>query len=67
MYGRNIKAKKTKDGISFSHYSVVKKSDVYFAVCDVSGTEITSGTSLEKACKKAKLLEIGYMQAKDAG
>ena len=65
MYGKNIRAKKTKDGVKFSHYAVVKKSDAYFAVCDASGTEITSGTSLEKACKKAKLLEIGYMQARD--
>ena len=65
MFGKSIKAKKTERGIRFDHYTVLKLSNNYYAVRDEYGTEITSGSSLKKACKKAKLLEIGYMDGAD--
>lgn len=66
MYGKLIKAYKIERGIKFNHYIVVKRSNNYYAVYDEYGIEITSGSSLTKACKKAKLLEIGYMQGADS-
>ena len=53
------------DIATFDHYHVKKKSDNYFGVYDYGNTEITSGTSMWNDCKKAKLLEIGYQQAKE--
>ena len=59
-----LKSTRTEDGaIKFDHYKAVKKSDHYFAVYDISGTEITSADTMSKAAVKAKLLEIGYHQA----
>ena len=58
------KSIRTEDGIiKFDHYYVEKKSDNYFAVYDNSNQEITSGESMGNACKKARLLEIGFQQA----
>ena len=51
--------------ISFDHYSVVQKSKNFFGVYDDCGYLITHGTTLNKATKKAKLLEMGYQYAKD--
>ena len=60
------KSIKTEDGIiKFDHFYVKKKSDNYFAVCDNGNQEITSGESMGNACKKARLLEIGYQQAQE--
>lgn len=52
--------------VVFDNFIVVKKKDTYFGiyekgyrnnpVCD----EITHGETLHAACKKAKLLQIGY-------
>lgn len=64
MYGKSIKANVNERGVKFDHYAVVKLSNNYYGVYDEYGTEITNGSSLTKACKKAKLLEIGYMQCK---
>ena len=49
-----------KTKIKFDHYYIEKRSDNYFGVYDMWGVEITSGTSIWNACKKAKLLETGY-------
>lgn len=47
--------------LSFGHFYVVKLSKDYFAVCDIDfDKEITSGTTLDDASKKAKLLQTGY-------
>lgn len=59
-----VKSEQLDDGsIKFDHYKVRKKSDHYYAITDNCGVEITSGETMVKACKKAKLLEIGYHQA----
>lgn len=61
-----INSVRQKDGsIKFDHYVVKKRSDNYYAVYDNAGCEITSGTSMGNACKKAKLLETGYLRAMD--
>lgn len=49
--------------VKFEHYKVHKKGDHYYAITDNSGIEITAGETMGQACKKAKLLEIGYQQA----
>lgn len=53
--------------VIFRNFIVVKKKDTYYGVyekallCDdYSGPEITHGETLHAACKKAKLLQIGY-------
>lgn len=47
--------------LSFGHFYVVKLSKNYFAVCDIDfDKEITSGTTLDNASKKARLLQMGY-------
>lgn len=55
------------DRIVFRNFIVVPKKDTYFAVYEKSllwddpvGFEITHGETLHAACKKAKLLQIGY-------
>lgn len=55
--------------LSFGHFYVVKLSKNYFAVCDIDfNKEITSGTTLDNASKKARLLQTGYeMGFEDAG
>lgn len=54
---------RTSNGMDFKHYTVIKKSENYFAVMR-DGSEITSAESMWAACKKAKLLEIGYEHAR---
>ena len=47
--------------LSLGHFYVVKLSKNYFAVCDIDfNKEITSGTTLDNASKKARLLQTGY-------
>lgn len=55
--------------LSFGHFYVVKLSKNYFAVFDIDfNKEITSGTTLDNASKKARLLQTGYeMGFEDAG
>ncbi len=54
--------------VHFDHYCVKKRGNNFFAVCDQFGEEITSGSSMGSATKKAKLLEIGYQTGyKDRG
>jgi hypothetical protein len=55
------------DRIIFRNFIVVPKKDTYFSVYEKSlfydeptGPEITHGETLHTACKKAKLLQIGY-------
>lgn len=62
-YGKNIYGNTV---ISFDHYVVVQKSKNFFGVYYWnSHILITHGTTLSKATKKAKLLEMGYQDAKD--
>lgn len=65
----NVKSKKIGKNIYFDNFVVVKEDDNFFGVYErLSRWEknynkeniLTSGTTLEKACKKAKLLQIGY-------
>lgn len=59
-----VESKRLDDGtVKFKHYKVHKKGDHYYAITDNSGIEITAGETMGQACKKAKLLEIGYQQA----
>lgn len=66
-----IKVKSTyNDGcVSFDHFEVVKIKHNIFAVyrlcCGYRTYVITHGTTLRNACKKAKLLEIGYQERLD--
>ena len=53
------------NSVVFDNFIVVKKKDTYFGVYESSygsayGEEITHGETLHAACKKAKLLQIGY-------
>ncbi len=62
LYGKNIYGNIV---VFFDHYVVVQKSKNFFGVYYWnSHTLITHGTTLSKATKKAKLLEIGYQDAK---
>lgn len=65
---KNIKLEDIKV-LSFGHFYVVKLSKNYFAVCDIDfNKEITSGTTLDNASKKARLLQTGYeIGFEDAG
>lgn len=55
---------RTSNGMDFEHYTVIKKDEHYFAVIR-DGQEITAALSMGAACKKAKLLEIGFEHAKE--
>lgn len=45
----------------FDHFCVIQKGKHFWGVYeDGTSTPITSGTTLQNASKKAKLLEIGY-------
>lgn len=54
--------------VYFDNFVVVKESDKFYGVYQKWSKEytpynpkiITSGTTLDNACKKAKLLQIGY-------
>lgn len=55
------------DRIIFRNFIVIPKKDTYFGVYEKSlfydeprGPELTHGETLHAACKKAKLLQIGY-------
>lgn len=53
--------------LSFGHYYVVKIKSRFYGVYNKDNCSymITHGTSLNKAAKKAKLLEYGYQEAMD--
>ena len=57
---------RARDGMMvFEHFIVKKDSDNFFGVyhrgCGLScGGIVTSGATFKSACKKAKLLEIGW-------
>lgn len=58
--GKNRKLE-TARVLSLGHFYVVKLNKNYYAVCDIDfDKEITSGTTLDDASKKAKLLQTGY-------
>lgn len=53
------------DNVVFNNFIVIKKKDTYYDVYKAWGGEpygqaITHGETLHAACKKAKLLQIGY-------
>ena len=57
--------------IIFNNFIVVKRSDNHYGVYEKSihdkplmDSEITHGVTLHDACKKAKLLQIGYDMGK---
>lgn len=57
--------------VIFDNFIVVKRSDNHYGVYEkllydkpYFDIEITHGTTLHDACKKAKLLQIGYQIAK---
>lgn len=58
----------TKNGceiLNFGNYYVKKESNSFYGVFDEFTNLITSGITLDKACKKAKLLQIGFDSGKD--
>lgn len=46
--------------MEFDHFTIRRKGNDYFAIFDNCCEEITSAKSLNKAAKKAKLLEMGF-------
>lgn len=54
-------------GLCFEHYCVIQIKSHFYGVYnrDCKSYMITHGTSLNKAIKKAKLLEYGYQEAMD--
>ncbi len=70
----NVKSEFINDKIYFDNYVVVKESDTFYGVYPRFSKNflpynknylVTSGTTKDSACKKAKLLQIGYDMAKD--
>lgn len=66
-----IRAVWKNDLLIFSHVAVKKESETFYGVYRYStwdkktyGEVITSAETLNKACKKAKLIEIGYEMCK---
>ena len=63
-----VESKKVGNKIVFKNFVVLKKSDTFYGVYQTwpyfdeypIGEPITSGDTLLKACKKAKLLQIGF-------
>lgn len=69
-----INSKFLNGNVYFDNFVVVKESDNFFAVYQKwskyytaynYSVLITSGTTLQQACKKAKMLQIGYNLAKE--
>ena len=69
-----LKSKKIAENIYFDNFVVVKESKNFFGVYQKwskywntynHNMLITSGNTLQQACKKAKLLQIGYDLARD--
>ena len=63
----NIIARPLGDRMLFANFVVIKHKKDYFGVYSTLDytKEITSGTTMAKACKKAKLLQIGFNLHKD--
>lgn len=68
------KSKMIDGNIYFNNFVVVKESENFFGVYQKwskywntynHNMLITSGTTLQQACKKAKMLQIGYDLARD--
>lgn len=62
---RNLKSKMIDGKLYFRNFMVQKESDNFYGVYESffnskCGELITSGTSMESASKKAKLLQMGY-------
>lgn len=64
-----IKSEMIDGKIYFDNFVVVKESDVFYGVYQKFSRYwkpynknflVTSGTTMDNACKKAKLLQIGY-------
>ena len=62
-----IKSEKKNENVFFENFCVIKESEHFFAVYEritysysYFKTLLTSGTTLSSACKKAKLLQMGY-------
>lgn len=66
-----VTSMKNNDTICFTNFIVVKESKNFYGIYEKGwdnkrfGNVITSGTSLNNACKKAKLLQIGYDIARE--
>lgn len=68
----NIKAMWKNGNLCFKDFVVVKEKETFWGVYEISvlsytpcGELITSGETLDKAAKKAKLLQIGYNICRD--
>ena len=69
-----IKSTKIGENVYFNNFAVIKESDTFYAVYEKwtnydntynRNYIITHGSTLQSACKKAKLLQLGYDLAKD--
>lgn len=68
----NIKATWKNGKLFFKNFVIVKEKETFWGVYERAipsyypiGDLITSGETLDKAAKKAKLLQIGYNICKD--
>jgi hypothetical protein len=68
----NIEATWKNGNLCFKDFVVVKESETFYGVyerslmsCAPGGELITSGETLDRAAKKAKLLQIGYDICRD--
>lgn len=64
-----VKSEIIDEKVYFDNYVVVKESDTFYGVYQRFSRHwysynknnlITSGTTMDSACKKAKLLQLGY-------
>ena len=69
-----VKSEKRDGKVYFDNFVVVKESDTFYGVYPKFARRflsydrnflISSGTTINNACKKAKLLQIGYDLARE--
>ena len=68
-----VESKRVGNSVVFKDFVVTKRKEDFYEVYRnwfyfderLKGTPITSSSTLDKACKKAKLLQIGYDLAKE--
>ena len=66
-----VETKREENSVYFKNFVVVKQTNKFYGVYrlwfdgSIDKELITSGSTLESACKKAKLLQLGYDMAKD--
>ena len=66
-----VESKREENKVYFKNFVVLKKTNKFYGIYrlwwdgSIDKELITSGSTLESACKKAKLLQIGFNMAND--